>query len=233
MPFYGVYAAVTGQGFAGTVQWRHNNFDMNLNNADLGLSNTALNASGNTFSADAAYTFPLAYNFFATPSAAVFVSNTQHQRPLPVALGRARHLVHLRQPQQHLVEGGVADRDGLRVQRQPVVLPYVSGDFWHEFDGTTTTRFYQLPRPACRRCRGSPQPASGHSGSSAIGFSTSVAEVRLHLLRPGQSADRLEHSRLGPDRRFEVQLLRRGRAGRSSGAPFATSSRREVARPAR
>jgi autotransporter-associated beta strand protein len=76
MPFYGLYAAVTGQGFAGTVQWRHNTFDMNLNNADLGLNNASLNASGNTFSADASYTLPLAYNFFATPSAAVFVSNT-------------------------------------------------------------------------------------------------------------------------------------------------------------
>jgi hypothetical protein len=33
IPFYGVYAAVTGRGFAGAVQWRHNNFDMNLDNA--------------------------------------------------------------------------------------------------------------------------------------------------------------------------------------------------------
>jgi Integrase core domain len=36
MLFYGVYAAVTGQGFSGTVQWRHNTFDMQLNNPDLG-----------------------------------------------------------------------------------------------------------------------------------------------------------------------------------------------------
>jgi hypothetical protein len=47
MPFYGIYAAVTGRGFSGTVQWRHNNFDMNLNNTDLGLQNAPLNASGN------------------------------------------------------------------------------------------------------------------------------------------------------------------------------------------
>ena len=172
MPFYGLYAAVTGQGFAGTVQWRHNAFDMNLNNADLGLYNTSLHASGNTFSADAAYTVPLAYNFFVTPSAAVFVSNTSindlYASPF-VAPGTWFSFDNLNNT---LLRAGLRVGTVYPFNDNMVVQPYVSGNFWHEFDGTTTTRFNQLSSAGLSTLPGISSTGVGTFGQFSIGFST-------------------------------------------------------------
>ena len=172
MPFYGLYAAVTGQGFAGTVQWRHNAFDMNLNNADLGLYNTSLHASGNTFSADAAYTVPLAYNFFVTPSAAVFVSNTSvndlYASPF-VAPGTWFTFDNLNNT---LLRAGLRVGTVYPFNDNMVVQPYVSGNFWHEFDGTTTTRFNQLSSAGLSTLPGISSTGVGTFGQFSIGFST-------------------------------------------------------------
>ena len=172
MPFYGIYAAVTGQGFAGTVQWRHNTFDMNLNNADLGLNNASLNANGNTFSADAAYTLPLAYNFFATPSAAVFVSNTSindlYASPV-VAPGTWFTFDNLNNT---LLRAGVRVGTVYPFSDNMVVQPYVSGDIWHEFDGTTTTHFNQLSSAGLSTLPGISSTGVGTFGQFSIGFST-------------------------------------------------------------
>ncbi len=172
MPFYGLYAAVTGQGFAGTVQWRHNTFDMNLNNAALGLNNTSLNASGNTFSADAAYTVPLAYNFSVTPSAAVFVSNTSindlYASPF-VAPGTWFAFDNLNNT---LLRAGLRVGTVYPFNDNIVVQPYVSGDFWHEFDGTTTTRFNQLSSAGLATLPGISSTGVGTFGQFSIGFST-------------------------------------------------------------
>ena len=172
MPFYGVYAALDGRGFSGTVQWRHNNFNMNLNNTDLGLSGSELNANGNTFSAEAAYTLPLAYNFFVTPSAAVFVSNTGindlYASPL-VAPGSWFAFDNLNNT---LLRAGLrvgtvyAFNDNLQVQ------PYVSGDFWHESNGSTTTRFYQYSSAGLSTLPGIYSTGVGSFGQFSVGFST-------------------------------------------------------------
>ncbi len=51
VPFYGVYAALTGNNLAATFQWRHNDFDLNLNDQFLGTNGvTIVNAGGNTYS---------------------------------------------------------------------------------------------------------------------------------------------------------------------------------------
>ncbi len=172
MPFYGIYAAVTGQGFAGTVQWRHNNFDMNLNNADLGLSNTGLGANGNTFSADAAYTFPMAYNFFATPSAAVFVSNTHINDLSPSPLVAPGTWFTFDNLNNTLLRAGLRIGTVYAFNDNLSVLPYVSGNFWHEFDGTTTTRFYQLSSAGFSTLPGIYSSGIGTFGQFAVGFST-------------------------------------------------------------
>jgi autotransporter-associated beta strand protein len=172
MPFYGLYAAVTGQSFSGTVQWRHSTFDMNLNNTDLGLNNAALNAYGDTFSADAAYTLPLAYNFFVTPSAAVFVSNTRinnlYASPL-VAPGTWFTFDNLNNT---LFRAGVRLGTVYGYNDNLLVQPYVAGNVWHEFDGTTTAHFYQLSSAGLSTLPGIYSTGVGTFGQFAVGFST-------------------------------------------------------------
>jgi outer membrane autotransporter protein len=181
MPFYGVYAALDGRGFAGTVQWRHNTFDMNVNNTDLGLNSAQLNANGNTFSAEAAYTLPLsfAYNFFATPSAAVFVTNTRindlYASPF-VAPGSWFDFDNLNNTLLRVglrVGTNYAFNDNLQVQ------PYVSGDFWHEFDGTTMTHFYQFSSAGFSTLPGISSTGVGSFGQFAVGFSTQSPKLGL------------------------------------------------------
>jgi autotransporter-associated beta strand protein len=172
MPFYGIYAAVTGRGFSGTVRWRHNTFDMNLNNTDLGLHNSSLDASGNTFSADAAYTIPLAYNFSATPSAAVYVSNTGignlNASPL-VAPGTWFTFDNLNNT---LFRGGLKIGTVYTFSDNLLVQPYVSGNIWHEFDGSTTTHYYQFSTAGLSTLPGIYSTGVGTFGQFAIGFST-------------------------------------------------------------
>jgi hypothetical protein len=203
MPFYGVYAALDGRGLSGAVQWRHNNFDMSLNNTALGLNSAQLNANGDTFSAEAAYTQPLAYNFFATPSAGVFVSNTRindlYASPL-VAPGSWLTFDNLNNT---LLRAGLkvgtvyAFNDNLQVQ------PYVSGDLArvrrrnhnalesvlerraHNAAGDLFDRHWVIRRVRHR-------------------LLDPVAQVRLQLLCPGRAPDRLELSGMGPDRRFAL-----------------------------
>lgn len=53
-----------------------------------------------------------------------------------------------------------------------VVQPYVSGNFWHEFDGTTTTRFNQLSSAGLSTLPGISSTGVGTFGQFSIGFST-------------------------------------------------------------
>ena len=172
MPFVGVYAAVTGLGFAGEASWRHNSFDMNLNNTNLGLNGAQLNANGDTFTVDGSYTQPLFYNLFATPSAAVFVSNTGINNLNASPWVAPNTWFAFDNLNNTLLRVGLrigtvySYNDNLRVQ------PYVSGDFWHEFDGATTTNFYQYSTAGLSTVPGIYSTGVGSFGQFAIGFST-------------------------------------------------------------
>ena len=172
MPFVGVYAAVTGLGFAGEASWRHNSFDMNLNNANLGLNGAQLNANGDTFTVDGSYTQPLFYNLFATPSAAVFVSNTGISNLNASPWVAPNTWFAFDNLNNTLLRVGLrigtvySYNDNLQVQ------PYVSGDFWHEFDGATTTNFYQYSTAGLSTVPGIYSTGVGSFGQFAMGFST-------------------------------------------------------------
>jgi outer membrane autotransporter protein len=172
MPFYGVYAAATGQGFSGTVQWRHNTFDMQLNNPDLGLHNSSLNANGNTFSAEAAYAIPLPYNFFLTPSAAVFVSNTGINNLYASPLAAPNTWFTFDNLNNTLLRVGGRLGMNYTFNDNLLVQPYLSGNFWHEFDGSTTTNFYQVSTAGLSTLPGIYSNGVGTFGQFAIGFST-------------------------------------------------------------
>jgi Autotransporter beta-domain len=172
MPFYGLYAAATGQGFSGTVQWRHNTFDMQLNNPDLGLHNSSLNANGNTFSAEAAYAIPLPYNFFLTPSAAVFVSNTGINNLYASPLAAPNTWFTFDNLNNTLLRVGGRLGMNYTFNDNLLVQPYLSGNFWHEFDGSTTTNFYQVSTAGLSTLPGIYSNGVGTFGQFAIGFST-------------------------------------------------------------
>ena len=53
-----------------------------------------------------------------------------------------------------------------------LVQPYVSGNVWHEFDGTTTTNFNQLSAAGLSTLPGIYSTGVGTFGQFAIGFST-------------------------------------------------------------
>jgi outer membrane autotransporter protein len=52
------------------------------------------------------------------------------------------------------------------------VQPYVSGNVWHEFDGATTTHFYQYSMAGLSTLPGIYSSGVGTFGQFSIGFST-------------------------------------------------------------
>lgn len=182
MPFYGFYAAVTGNGFAGTVQWRNATYDMNLNNFDLGLNNAQLNAHGDTFSADISQQFPFppfGEGFIVTPSAAVFVTHTTVNslnasplvapgtyftfNPLDSTLGR----VGLR------LSKAYAFNDSL------FVVPYGQVNVWREFQGTTTEQFWQVGANGLQTVPAITSSSVGTFGQVALGFAAQAPKAGI------------------------------------------------------
>ena len=170
MPFFGLYAALTGNGFSGTVQWRHNQFDLNLNNFDLGLNNRELGANGNTFSADVAQIFPLANGFFYQPSAAVFVSDTNVANL--AALSAPGSYFTLNSLKSTLGRAGVRVGTVYAFSDNLLVQPYVTGNVWHEFQGGSTEEFWQVAGGQLRTTPAFYSTGVGTFGQFALGFST-------------------------------------------------------------
>ena len=141
MPFFGLYAALTGNGFSGTVQWRHNQFDLNLNNFDLGLNNRELVPTGNTFSADVAQIFPLGHGFYSSSGGGLRVRHQRSKSRRPVGAGQ---LLHLRLAQEHLGQGRRRVGTVYAFSDNLLVEPYVTGYVWKEFQGGSTKEFGQV-----------------------------------------------------------------------------------------
>ena len=144
MPFIGLYAALTGHGFAGTVQWRHANYDLNLNNFDLGLANAQLNGRGDTFSADVSQVWSLGGGYSIVPSAAVFVTNTTIDSLAASQLTAPGTYFTFDPLKSTLGRLGVRAAYAYAANDTLFLQPYAQANVWHEFQGTTTEHFWQV-----------------------------------------------------------------------------------------
>ena len=167
VPFYGVYAALTGNGLAATFQWRRNLFDLSLNDPSLGTQGPQkLNAQGNTESIDVGYQMPFGNGVFVHTRSGVLLNPDQRGQP-------RRRIVDLpvRCAQQHARPVRRPSRDGVYAERELFLVPYLTLNVWHEFQGTSTTNFSQpgstaLPVPAVTT------NSVGTFGQVSLGFAT-------------------------------------------------------------
>ena len=172
MPFLGVYAALTGNSFTGTLQWRHSNYDLNLTNPDIGASNQELNAHGDTFSADAAYTYPVAPGYYITPSAAVFVSHTNVNN-LYVNEAFAQNTEFTFDAlKSTLGRFGARASTVYTFNDNLLVAPFVAANVWHEFQGGSTTTFEQGVATIANPVPPVVSSSLGTFGQFSVGLST-------------------------------------------------------------
>ena len=171
VPFYGVYAALTGNGLAATVQWRRNLFDLNLNDQYLGGNGQrTVDAAGNTYSADLSYNLPFGDGYVVTPGAAVFVSRTNINDlavPSPVA-GYPESVFSFASLNSTLGRFGARLVKPFQLNDDLIIAPYLSMNVWNEFQGGSTTYFTQQIESV------SPVYTSslGTFGQVSLGFST-------------------------------------------------------------
>jgi hypothetical protein len=122
--------------------------------------------------AEAAYAIPLPYNFFLTPSAAVFDSNTGINNLYASPLAAPNTWFTFDNLNNTLLRVGGRLGMNYTFNDNLLVQPYLSGNFWHEFDGSTTTNFYQVSTAGLSTLPGIYSNGVGTFGQFAIGFST-------------------------------------------------------------
>ncbi len=143
VPFYGVYVALTGKGLAATAQWRRNLFDLKLNDPSLGTqSPQKLNAQGNTYSVDVGYQIPFGNGFSIQPSAAVFITNTNVDS-LPVSTSGPSSIFQFDTLNSTLGRFGGRLATTYALNENLFLVPYLTANVWHEFQGGSTTNFTQ------------------------------------------------------------------------------------------
>jgi outer membrane autotransporter protein len=171
VPFYGVYAALTGNGLAATFQWRHNIFGLNLNDQYLGGNGSrSVNASGNTYSADVGYNFTFGDGYTVTPSAAVFVTRTDVDNLVVPSLvpGEPSSVFSFAPLNSTLGRFGARLVKPFELNDNLILLPYATVNVWHEFQGGTTTYLNQAAAFAAPVYTTS----VGTFGQLSLGFST-------------------------------------------------------------
>ena len=169
VPFIGGYAALTGKGFTGIIQIRHDQFDMTLDNPDLAVVNQKLNANGMVYSGEASYVFPLPNNFFVEPSGALYVSRINiDNEPLPAF---ATPVVASFDEYQSTL-GRLGLRGGELMTVGDITLqPYASASVWHEFQGQTTANVALFPS-----ITGTPV---GTFGQFTLGLASQVPKLNI------------------------------------------------------
>ena len=167
VPFYGVYAALTGNGLAATFQWRRNLFDLSLNDPSLGTQGPQkLNAQGNTESIDVGYQMPFGNGYSFTPAAAFYFTQTNVDS---LAVGSS--IFQFDALNSTLGRFGGRLATAYTLNENLFLVPYLTLNVWHEFQGTSTTNFSQptstaLPVPAVTT------NSVGTFGQVSLGFAT-------------------------------------------------------------
>ena len=171
VPFYGVYAALTGNGLAATFQWRRNLFDLSLNDPALGTHGPRkLNAQGNTESVDVGYQIPFGNGYSFTPAVAFYFTQTNVDS-LTVGTAAPVSIFQFDTLNSTLGRFGGRVATTYTLNENLFLAPYLTVNAWHEFQGTSTTNFSQpgsgaLPVPAVTT------NSVGTFGQVSLGFAT-------------------------------------------------------------
>ena len=135
VPFGGVYAALTGHGFAGMFQVRYDDYHLTLNSAPEQVFNHELRGHGLTYSGDFQYIIPITGNYFIEPSAGAYITRANVG---DLVFGAGRTSIG----GIDSALGRIGMRGGFTVQNGPLVFqPYASLNLFHEFDGPVSTEF--------------------------------------------------------------------------------------------
>ncbi len=206
VPFYGVYAALTGNGLAATFQWRRNLFDLSLTDPALGTQGPQkLNAQGNTESVDVGYQIPFGNGYSFTPAVAFFFTQTNVDS-LAVGVTGPASIFQFDALNSTLGRFGGRIATSYTLNENLFLVPYLTINAWHEFQGKSTTNFSQ---PVALAAGVAPVPSVitssvGTFGQVSLGFATQSPKSGLHHLSAGRYAGRFEHAGLGSHRRFTI-----------------------------
>lgn len=164
VPFVGVYGALTGGGFEGTVLWSHSFINMTVSDGRFGgAANQGLDAQGDTFAADVRYVAAFSNGFSLTPLAAIFTSQT-HINNLGTSFGSFSY----KTIDSTLGRIGLKGAIAFGLSEDLIVSPYVKAILWRETGGNSVTTLTQglnaLP----------PVNATGAGtfGQGSLGFTT-------------------------------------------------------------
>lgn len=135
IPFGGVYAALTGKGFTGTVALRYDSYQLTLNNAAAGVNHQKINGHGLTVSGDLRYAIPLGRAAFLEPSVGLQSSRANlSDQSFAFGVNRFEKL--------DSTLGRVGLRAGVSMQAGDIVLqPFAAINLFREWAGDAQTLF--------------------------------------------------------------------------------------------
>jgi outer membrane autotransporter protein len=180
IPFIGVYAAATYNGFSVDALLRTEYYQTNLNAPGVNLFNQEIDAHGITFAASAAYQWQVPNsNWFIEPSAGVIISRIKVDPFNYLTSGATNFGVFppfddrlsgtLQLNDIHSDIGRLGLRFGTTVEAWNVVWqPFAAVSVWHEFGPNITSNYATCPGCAVLTT-GTPVVASASSSTTNIG----------------------------------------------------------------
>jgi outer membrane autotransporter protein len=175
IPFIGVYAAATYNGFSVDALLRTEYYQTNLDAPGVNLFNQEIDAHGITFAASAAYQWQVPNsNWFVEPSAGVIISRIKVDPFNYVTSGtttpsfddRLSGTLQLNDIKSDI--GRLGLRFGTTVEAWNVVWqPFAAASVWHEFGPNVTSNYATCP--GCAFLGSTPVTVSAASSTSNIG----------------------------------------------------------------
>jgi hypothetical protein len=136
VPFGGLYAVVSNEGFTSEVAVRRDRYDAKITNSDAGLLNQKLTGNGLNVSGSMSYRFNVLEQSYIEPTIGLSWTETK-LRDLPLAFGA------LQFGKEYSLLGriGVTAGTVLQASDKLILQPFASAAVWHEFRERSNTNF--------------------------------------------------------------------------------------------
>jgi outer membrane autotransporter protein len=143
IPYFGVYGAITGNGFSADLSVRRDNYNMRVTNETARVFRDKLDGEGTTVNASIAYKHQLSNSFFVEPSAQLIWSRTSvDSLDLGEQPGLSGNFGQFRFRDIDSLLGRVGVRVGTTFQLGSFgVQPFMAAHLWHEFEDHAQATF--------------------------------------------------------------------------------------------
>ncbi|NJL72210.1 MAG: autotransporter domain-containing protein, partial [Candidatus Competibacteraceae bacterium] len=136
VPFGGLYAVVSNEGFTSEVAVRRDRYDAKITNSDAGLLNQKLTGNGVNVSGSASYRINVLEQSYIEPTIGLSWTETK-LRDLPLAFGA------LQFGKEYSLLGRIGVTAGTVIQASDklILQPFASAAVWHEFRERSNSNF--------------------------------------------------------------------------------------------